>query len=235
MGRIGDRQLTKKGEAMGKKRLQLALAFFFITLLPTVSVCAEEMEFVLGIGLASHYFAELDDLRQETSMSSDKDEIEDIRGLEIYAEYFVADPFASGVKGQSMAGRIDYIATDFTMERRVKLNNMIGYVNFLPKVGDGYCRLGFTLGYGSSKYIYSLERVCDSGASNCKNEKDKYTSDGTMAVFGFIADWGKDGSGGRIGYNLTSAEHEDIEFLDGSKQEVKASGSQLHIDFRYAF
>jgi len=131
---------------------------------------------------------------------------------------------------QSYVGGVDYLYSDRTIERRVTLANTIGYTNLLFPVGSGYWRLGGTGGYGSSKYTVSSETKCDSGASSCSNSTSEDSSSGSVMEIGFIADWGEDASGGRIGYSVLSTSHDKIDDV-----EIKASGALLFVDFRYAF
>ena len=132
-----------------------------------------------------------------------------------------------------MVGGVEYVGSNAKLERIVVLDNYIAYGNFLPKVGNGYWRLGLTGGIGSSKYTYSEELKCDS--PTCPSGKTEASSTGPILIVGFIADWGEDGAGGRMGFNSVVTDHPEIEWPNGNKYEVKGSGDQLFIDFRYAF
>jgi hypothetical protein len=199
---------------------------------------SKDLGFIIGLGVGVHTFSETDDTRKALVYSGDSsssDEIKALVGLQFYAEYFLLDYLSLGLKSQSMNGGVDYKYTDFTIERRIKIDNSILYTNLLFPVGDGYWRLGGTGGAGSSKYTVSWEVKCDSGAVGCTNKTLEDSSTGTVIDLGLLADWGEDGFGGRLGYLVSTMSHDEYEDDNGTKTEVKASGSQFFIDVRYSF
>ena len=191
---------------------------------------SKDLGFILGIGIVSHTFSEVDDTREGTSTFNDEDKIDGAAGLQIYAEYFILDYLSLGIKSLSVTGGVDYSGSDGKVERRITIDNSTVYTNLLFPVGSGYWRLGGLVGAGTSKYTVSLEVICNTSGGSCTDDKVEESVDGTVFDVGFIADWGEDASGGRLGYVSSSMSHDKME-----DTEIKASGSQFFIDFRYAF
>lgn len=225
---------------MGKKQLASRVALCLVVSFVAMSVHAEEFEtakpgFIMGLGLVRHGFAEADKLREGSSTISSDDEIKTLNGIELYGEYFIKDDIALGTKKQVLGGGVEYSGPDYTLERFVELNNYILYFNLLQKIGSGFWRLGFTGGFGRSQYIYSEKRSCDAGAQSCADGKTEVTSTGSIMILGFVADWGEDGAGGRLGVSSAAAKHPKTENSAGREFRADASGSQMYADFRYAF
>jgi hypothetical protein len=191
---------------------------------------SKDLGFVLGIGIVSHAFTEVDDTREGSTYFNGEDEIEAAAGFQIYAEYFILDYLSLGLKSQALAGGVDYSGTDGKVERRIMIDNSTFYTNLLFPVGSGYWRLGGSAGAGSSKYTVSWEVICNASSSSCVDEKIEESTNGSVAEVGFIVDWGEDASGGRLGYVSSSMTHDKID-----DTEIKASGSQFFVDFRYSW
>jgi len=218
------------GDVM-KSKILVSTIFIFVTIFASNALAQNsDMELVFGFGLAAHTFSETDAFREPTGPYGDSDEITVAVGLQAYLEYFVMDFISAGFKVQALEGGHDYGGYGYTIERRIGLENQLGYINILPAIGDGYWRLGGTVGYGSSTYIVKWTLECESYSTNCTNQETSESSSGTIMEAGFIADWGEDGFGGRFGYLINSTNHDDIEDV-----EVKGSGTQLFLDVRYAF
>ena len=220
---------------MRKKRLLSTIVVGLMIILAAVSAHAEDFGVVMGFGAVIHNFVESDDLRRKPGKFPGEVDIKLVFGNEVYGEYFIWDNFAFGIKGQHMEGGVNYDREYDTLKLRIKLKNYIGYGNFLAKVGSGYWRLGITGGYGRSRYTYTEERECKTNAISCSNTYEEDSSTGSIVLLGFIVDWGRKALGGRLGVHSVAANHPAIEVADGEKLEVKASGSQLFVDFRYAF
>ncbi len=226
---------------MWKKKLTSGFTLCLIVMFAATSTHAEKLEttafgFVMGLGRVNHRFSETDEVRKAKEGFYDTDEIDTILGYELYGEHFVTDEIAVGLKYQKVGGGIEYTGPGFKLKRIAELDNYIAYGNFLLKVGSGFWRLGLTGGMGGSKYTYSEERKCTENAViSCLEGKEEASSTGPILIVGFIADWGEDGAGGRMGFNSVVTDHPEIEWPNGNKYEVKGSGDQLFIDFRYAF
>ncbi len=218
-----------------KPLIRFAILFGLVAASSTTGGFAAELGFVLGGGTVYHSFAEADDSRKGTDTFLGQDEISVIIGIEIYGEYFFQPDFAFGLKVQSLAWGFEYISSDYVIEREVTLENNVGYINYLTEIGFKDLRLGITAGYGHSKYTASSQHICHSGASDCTDYNDEETSNGSIAIIGFMVDWGRELIDIRLGYNSVSASHPNIKSSDGTETEIKASGGQTFIDFRFAF
>jgi len=205
-------------------------ACVFIFMANIVFAQSKDLGFILGIGIVSYSFSEVDDTREGSAYFNEEDKIDAALGFQVYAEYFILDYLALGLKSLSVTGGVDYSGIDGKVERRITIDNSTFYANLLFPVGSGYWRLGGTAGAGSSKYTVSWEVICNSSSSSCTDEKIEESSSGTVAEVGLIADWGEDASGGRLGLVSSSMSHDKMD-----DTEIKASGSQFFIDFRYSW
>ena len=215
----------------------LALATLFAN-----CVLADESEnynFLFGFGLVTHAFSETDIFNEwEASEKEGKKtyNIKNVNGTEAYVEYFIFGDLAVGYKYQIMSDSKNYSGYtdgfgDNNYVRKIEIGNHLGYLNYSIAIGESrYWRLGGSAGWGKS--TYKFEYSPPSFASSL--EFDEKT-DGAIVLLGLFADWGVDGSGGRIGYNRAIIDYDAIELSNGDKETPEGSGQQLFIDFRYAF
>ena len=218
----------------------LALATLFAN-----CVLADESEnynFLFGFGLVTHAFSETDIFNEwEASEKEGKKtyNIKEFTGFEVFAEYFIFGDLAVGYKYQTMLGDKSYAVyyrptESYGYDRReIEIDNHLGYLNYSIAVGESrYWRLGGSAGWGKS--IYKFTYQYRPPVSDIRSEFNEKT-DGAIVLLGLFADWGVDGSGGRIGYNRAIIDYDAIELSNGDKETPEGSGQQLFIDFRYAF
>jgi hypothetical protein len=178
----------------------------------------------LGAGIVFHNFLPSDEIHEKNQLFIDgNDKIKSIDGYEFIGEYFFNKDLSLGCKYQDMYG--GYTETDILveMERLIKIQNYILYMNAALSLTDSnYWKFGGSLGLGFSKYEHSIKYT---GIDISNYNK---SANGIILPVGIFLDFGEDGFGGRLGINYILSKYSKIDNV-----APKASGYQIYLNIRY--
>lgn len=188
--------------------------------------------YVLNIGTLGHSFVEIDETRENTGLTEEKDEIRSIFGLQASFEFYPSRSFGFGYLYQNIPREVEYDFLDGSeLTRKFNLINQLLTITFLRSIwGKKYFKFGFIGGYGISEYKYTLEgsrsncTICGSGHSN-----------GTVILIGSFLGLGKSKFGGRLGINGINTNHKDMEYNTNNELSINTSGYQIYLNLKYDF
>ena len=212
------------------KALRNILIVFVGMIVWSPAAFAADQSMVVGLGYVAHTFAEGDDFRKGTEYYGNADEISSAGGGEFFAELYLFDSIGVGFKGQTYANSVTYASSAGNLERKIEIGTAIVYATLSIPVGDDW-RLGAMGGAGTSTYTVSVTWTPSEAWENLlPSTTVSETAEGSAGEVGVYADYGGAGSGVRFGFNTVAAEYPDI-----GSTTPQGSGSQLYIDYRYAF
>ncbi|HKI99984.1 MAG TPA: hypothetical protein VKB51_16025 [bacterium] len=194
----------------------LAVTVLLLVLAPLPVLAENDQTVVIGWGLGG-YDAPADDVRGDRKLLASH----------AYVEWYALDELGFGFRRTVLIETgIAFLALG-AFETFSLTTNMVT-VNWVPFGAQRYARLGLVAGVGTADYKYDGVFFLLGGAT-----RQAHTS-GTATLAGAYLDWGGDGFGARLGYDMISTNLDNVT-VSGSSLKADGSGNSIYFDLRWAF